>query len=122
MKGRRGTERDMKRIIATLLVMTLAASCGGRSDRSSHSVTRFANGPITAACMETGRNGATRERCGCVQAVANKSLTSSDQALGASFFRDPHRAQEIRQSASSSHSAFWLRWKAFGDEAAKICG
>jgi hypothetical protein len=72
--------------------------------------------------MQTGRKGATRDRCGCVQAVANKSLSSSDQRLGASFFADPHKAQEIRQSTSNSHSEFWNRWKAFGDEAAKICG
>ena len=77
---------------------------------------------IIAACMQAARGGATRERCGCVQAVANRSLNSSDQRLGASFFSDPHRAQEIRQSSNASHSDFWQRWKEFGDEAEKLCG
>ncbi|GHF73839.1 hypothetical protein [Seohaeicola zhoushanensis] len=113
----------MKRIVIAALVLTLVAACGGRSHRShsgsSHVVA--SSGPILTACLQAGRKGATRQTCGCAQAVADARLSSSDQKLGASFFSNPHRAQEIRQSSSSSHSAFWERWKAFGDEAEKVC-
>ena len=109
----------MKPIIAALLATTLLASCGG--GRSSQVVTRSASGPISAACEQAARKGASAERCGCVQAVANDSLSRRDQQLGASFFQDPHRAQEIRQSSSRDHAEFWDRWKSFGDAANKIC-
>lgn len=112
----------MQRIIAALMIAGLLASCGSRADRSRHTVTRTAGGVIASACLDASQPGATRERCGCVQAVANTTLTSTDQSLGASFFRDPHRAQEIRQSSNSGNERFWQRWRAFGAEAAKICG
>lgn len=111
----------MTRTVAAILALALIASCSNRGDRSRHVVSRAVSGPILAACLSAGRTGATRERCGCVQSVANTSLSSGDQRLGASFFSDPHRAQEIRQSDSSANAAFWERWKAFGDEAARIC-
>lgn len=110
----------MKRIVIAALVLTLVASCGGRAHKSSTRVVAT-SGPILTACLQAGRKGATRQTCGCAQAVADARLSGSDQRLGASFFSDPHRAQEIRQSTSSSHSAFWERWKAFGDEAEKVC-
>ena len=56
-----------------------------------------------------------------IQGVANITLSGGDQRLGASFFNDPHRAQEIRQSDNGTHEAFWERWKAFGDQAARQC-
>ena len=111
----------MKRIIAILLATSLLASCGGGGSRSGEIVMRSASGPISTACEQAARKGASAARCGCVQAVANDSLSRSDQRLGASFFQDPHRAQEIRQSRSKDHAAFWERWKAFGDAANKIC-
>ncbi|WP_240621017.1 arginine transporter [Pseudooceanicola lipolyticus] len=108
----------MIRILAALIVLTFVASCG--SGRGS-AVTRVVGGPITSACMQAARTGATLERCGCVQAVANDSLSSSDQRRGAAFFTDPQRAQEIRQSSSRSDSEFWERWSAFSQKAAELC-
>lgn len=81
----------------------------------------FARGPIARACLASGRDAASSARCGCVQAVANRSLSASDQRRGVKFFDDPHSAQETRQSDNPTSEAFWLRWKAFGDQAGRLC-
>jgi hypothetical protein len=41
--------------------------------------------------------------------------------LAATFFSDPHRSQEIRQSDRSSHEVFWKRYKKFGARAQQMC-
>lgn len=79
-------------------------------------------GTISRACLKSDRNGATRSMCRCIQQVANQSLSRSDQKLAASFFADPHKAQEIRQSDSRSHEKFWLRYKDFGSVVSASCG
>lgn len=76
---------------------------------------------IERACLKHGRAGATKELCGCIQTVANRYLGRSDQRLAATFFKDPHKAQVIRQSDSTSHEAFWERYKAFGASAGEVC-
>ena len=115
-------DRRVSKVLAGVLIVVLVAGCGSnRADRARHVVARAASGPIASACMVAGRGGATRARCGCVQSVADVTLTGSDQRLGASFFSDPHRAQEIRQSDNASHEAFWKRWKDFGATAAQQC-
>lgn len=77
-------------------------------------------GPISRACMDAGK---TRNNsvCGCIQQVANATLTSSDQRLAAKIFRKPQMAQDIRMSDSSSHEVFWKRYKVFGATASKTC-
>jgi len=37
------------------------------------------------------------------------------------FFADPHRAQEVRQSDNPRDEAFWQRYKAFASRAENIC-
>ena len=118
----------MVRTIAFIGLLALGA-CG--ASQSSNKVTSaasglnasllFAQGPISRACMSAGRAQASRARCGCVQAVADQSLSGSDQRRGAKFFDDPHRAQETRQSDNPGNEAFWLRWKAFGERAGRLC-
>lgn len=78
-------------------------------------------GPIERACLDSPRRGANWQLCGCIQRVADQTLTRSDQRLAAKFFQDPHRAQEIRQSDNLRHEAFWLRYKEFGASAAATC-
>lgn len=78
-------------------------------------------GPISAACIRSDRDAATRRMCNCLQSVANGELNRTDQRLAASFFQDPHKAQEIRQSDRRSHEKFWLRYKAYGETAAALC-
>lgn len=78
-------------------------------------------GPISRACLTSGRKAANTRLCGCIQAVADVALSRRDQRQAARFFRDPHRAQEIRQSDRASDEAFWLRYKAFGTRAEQSC-
>jgi len=117
----------MVRLSLALLALSGLAACGGGS-RGYHprggyssSPVLFAEGPISAACLRSGRNAATHARCGCVQAVANRSLSNSEQRRGAVFFGDPHRAQQVRQSSRASDESFWLDWKEFGTSAEALC-
>lgn len=78
-------------------------------------------GPIERACNTSGR--ATDPRlCTCIQQAADLTLTRRDQTRAAKFFRDPHEAQEVRQSDRRSDEAFWQRYRAFGDTAEAFCG
>ena len=83
---------------------------------------RLASGPISRACLSSDRKARSTERCGCIQAIANESLGASDQRLAASFYDDPHRAQEVRQSDNSGHERFWQSYKAYAESAAAVCG
>ncbi|UZD89808.1 hypothetical protein [Cognatishimia activa] len=78
-------------------------------------------GPISSACIKSDRKAATRRMCNCLQSVANGELNRTDQRLAATFFKDPHKAQEIRQSDRRSHEKFWLRYKGYGQTAAALC-
>ena len=79
-------------------------------------------GPISSACNRSDRKASTPRLCRCIQAAANRELTRADQRLAAKFFRDPHHAQEIRQSDRVSHERFWVRYKRFGTRAEQMCG
>lgn len=77
-------------------------------------------GPIDSACLKSGRN-ANRALCGCIQQVADQTLSRTDQRKAAKFFKDPHKAQEVRQSDRASDEAFWRRYKNFGATAEAYC-
>ncbi|MGC9418077.1 MAG: hypothetical protein ACP5EN_03810 [Rhodovulum sp.] len=79
-------------------------------------------GPIERACLGSDRPGVSRGLCGCIQNAADLTLTQGDQRQAARFFRDPHQAQEVRQSDRRSDSAFWERYKRFGATAEAFCG
>ncbi|WP_435139065.1 hypothetical protein [Pseudopelagicola sp. nBUS_19] len=76
---------------------------------------------LLRACNGSDRQAATKSMCNCIQMVANKSLNNSEQKLAASFFEQPHKAQEIRQSDRSNHETFWLRYKEFGTAVEDSC-
>lgn len=78
-------------------------------------------GPISSACIRSDRDAASRRLCNCIQSVANQKLSRTDQKVAASFFKDPHKAQEMRQSDRRGHERFWLRYKAFGQTASATC-
>ncbi|MFA5580328.1 MAG: hypothetical protein WDA25_00065 [Paracoccaceae bacterium] len=78
-------------------------------------------GPIENACMRSDRAGANRALCGCIQQVADMTLSRGDQRTAARFFKDPQRAQDMRQSGSERHSAFWRKYTAFGSTAEQFC-
>ncbi len=78
-------------------------------------------GPIDSACVRSDRARGNAPLCGCIQQVANQTLSRSDQRRAASFFQDPHRAQEVRMSKSDSDNAFWARYKRFTSAAEAYC-
>lgn len=78
-------------------------------------------GPIESACLRSERAAANRAVCGCIQQVADMTLRGSDQRKAAKFFKDPHKAQEVRQSTSRSDNEFWARYKSFGEAAQVFC-
>lgn len=116
------------RTVVSLMALAVLAGCGGTRYSSDAAVGRFASapvlfasGPIQKACLADGRREASHARCGCVQAVADQTLSWSEQRQGAKLFRDPHRLQEMRQSDNRGENAFWSTWKAFGQSAAAAC-
>lgn len=78
-------------------------------------------GQIESACAQSARKGATARVCTCIQRIADQLLTAPDQRLAASFFKDPHRAQEMRTSDSSNDERFWTRYTQFGMLAEQSC-
>lgn len=117
----------MIRIGIALLALVGLAACGGGTRYASGNAgyatpsVLFATGPIQQACQKGGRKAASRARCGCIQAVADRSLSASDQRRGASYFNNPHRLQEVRQSGNQSDARFWRIWKAYGQQATELC-
>lgn len=77
-------------------------------------------GPVDTACQQSNR-AASRLLCDCIQRVADMTLTPSDQKLVANIFRNPAKAQDIRQSGRASHREFWTRYTAFGEAAELVC-
>lgn len=80
-----------------------------------------ANGIIERACRSSGRSSATPQLCGCIQKVANHSLSRGDRKKAAKLFKEPHMAQEIRQSDRRSDERFWKKYRAFGERARRTC-
>ncbi|AUH35057.1 hypothetical protein [Paracoccus tegillarcae] len=78
-------------------------------------------GPIDSACVRSDRARGNAPLCGCIQQVANQTLSRSDQRRAASFFKEPHRAQEVRMSKSNADNAFWARYKRFAGTAEAYC-
>lgn len=76
---------------------------------------------IEKACLKSERGRGQAQLCGCIQDAADMTLTAADQKLAATFFADPHRAQEIRQSDRRRHEKFWERYENFGQAAAAFC-
>ncbi|SPF79973.1 hypothetical protein [Pseudoprimorskyibacter insulae] len=112
------------RLITIFIMVALVASCGGgkrRAPQPTGQVTRFSSGPISQACMASDRKARNPQLCGCIQTVANMSLSPSDQRRATKFFADPHQAQVVRQSDSSINEAFWRRYVEFADRAESGC-
>lgn len=118
-------------MIKTTVVLVAAlglAACGGSRYSSSNASggynapsVKFASGPLQKACQASDRKARSRVRCGCIQAVADQSLSGADQRRGAKFFKDPGKLQDVRQSDNASNERFWKVWKAYGQTAAAVC-
>lgn len=78
-------------------------------------------GPIDSACIRSERGAANAPLCGCIQQVADKTLSRADQRRAAGFFRDEDQAQAVRMSKSDADNAFWARYKNFAATAEAYC-
>jgi len=78
-------------------------------------------GQVESACAASPRSGGDRDLCRCIQRIADQILTRRDQRIAASFFADPHRAQETRTSDRASDERFWTRYRQFGMVAQQSC-
>lgn len=76
---------------------------------------------IEHACLRSDREAKSRQLCGCIQQAANLTLAGPDQKLAASFYKDPQKAQDIRQSNNRSHERFWDRYKDYAETASTFC-
>jgi len=112
----------MKRIV--LLCVTLGlAGCGGanRFEGTTRAVQPSASGPISAACLQSDRAARSPQLCGCIQAVANQTLSGADQRRAVGFYTDPHSAQVIRQSDRGRDRSFWRNYTEYALQAERIC-
>lgn len=91
--------------------------CAGALVTSSAAVA----GPIERACMSSSRQASSRALCGCIQQVADVTLSGSDQRRAAKFFTDPDAAQKAKALDSRSAEAFWERYANFGAAAEMHC-
>jgi len=81
----------------------------------------MARGTIERACLRADRPAANRVLCGCIQTVADATLSSSDQRRGAKLFADPEESQAVKMSDRRSDEVFWDKWERFADGAVKYC-
>ncbi|WP_254054586.1 hypothetical protein [Roseovarius sp. EL26] len=110
-------------------VAVLLTACGGGRENSrptsyASSVSRAAplvNGPINKACLASDRKARSRQLCGCIQAVANQTLTIPEQRRAILFYQNPHLAQEVRQSDRTSDEQFWKTYVNYGERAKATC-
>ena len=114
----------MRTIFLTVILALVAGCGGGRSDgprNADYRSASFASGPVSRACMTSDRKARNPQLCGCLQNAANIELNSSDQRMAVSFYGDPHKAQEIRQSDRANHEAFWKRYTSYVKRAEGMC-
>ncbi len=113
---------EAMRIFTVFLILAVLASCGGTSGpRPGRVVSISASGPMSRACMASDRKARSDALCGCVQAMANRHLSASEQSRATKFWRDPQRVQDMRQSDNPRNEAFWAKWKAFGADVEQTC-
>ena len=78
-------------------------------------------GPVDNACIRSDRGARSPGLCGCIQQVADQTLSRADQRRAAGFFRDAEKAQEVRMSKRDADNAFWARYKTFATTAQAYC-
>lgn len=109
----------------TVLLFVIAglSGCGGpeRFEGNTRAARPMAAGPISTACLQSDRKARSTALCGCIQAVANDTLTGSDQRRAIDFYADPHSAQEIRQSDRARDENFWRRYTDYAMKSERIC-
>jgi hypothetical protein len=113
----------MKKIVLLSVILGLAG-CGGGSGRDTvqvRAVQPVASGPLSTACLQSDRAARSAALCGCIQAVANRTLSRADQRRAVGFYTDPHEAQVIRQSDRDRDRSFWRSYTEYAIEAERSC-
>jgi|SRR6056297_561714 len=112
----------MKTVLLLGLVLGLAA-CGGpgRFGGGPGGGMPVASGPVSDACLASGRKARSPALCGCVQAVANDTLSGGDQRRAVGFYRDLQSAQDTRQSDRPRDERFWEAYTAYAERAERVC-
>lgn len=113
----------MKKIVLLSVILGLAG-CGGGSDRGAgqvRAVQPVASGPISTACLQSDRAARSASLCGCIQAVADRTLSGAEQRRAVGFYKDPHSAQVIRQSDSGRDRSFWRSYTDYAMQAERVC-
>ena len=112
----------MKQIVLLCVALGLAG-CGGanRFAGDSRAVQPVASGPISSACLQSDREARSPALCGCIQAVANQTLSGAQQRRAVGFYSDPHSAQVIRQSDRGRDRSFWRSYTDYALRAERIC-
>lgn len=114
----------MKHMVTLAMALALAG-CGGanafRGDGPGGRGMPVAAGPISDACLKSDRKARSGALCGCIQAAANRTLSGFEQRRAVRFYRDPHSAQDIRQSSRPSDQRFWKAYRAYGEQAEGLC-
>jgi hypothetical protein len=111
----------MKQIVLLCVTLGLAGCGGDRSAGPTRAVQPVASGPISAACLQSDRKARSPALCGCIQAVANQTLSGADQRRAVGFYTDPHSAQVIRQSDSGRDRSFWRSYTEYAMQAERVC-
>lgn len=112
----------MKQVIFLAVIVALAGCAGPKRYGKPTPRVMFATGPIYSACMSSDRKARSRALCGCIQAVANTDLTAGDQRVVATFWDDPQKVQDIRQSDRPNNERLWRSYKAYGGRVERLCG
>ncbi len=85
------------------------------------SVPRFAQGPVGTACTIHNRKRANAQRCGCIQAAADLTLSQSQQQRAVRFFAEPELLQQMKLSDTPANERFWDAWAQFAETAELMC-
>ena len=102
----------MQRVLRGGVALLVGAACA----------TSLAAGPIQQACLRSDRNAVSLAACGCIEGVAEFTLSAADQRKVAGFFKDPERAEKARAADGKADEAFWERYESFGSQAELYCG
>lgn len=116
---------DLRRMIRYFVLTAAAAALVGCGQaRTVPEVTRAAissSGVIGQACSQSTRPGVSPRLCGCIQMVADQTLSRADQSRAGPFFADPDAAHAVRLSDTPRDDAFWARWTDFAEAAEGLC-
>lgn len=115
-----------------LAVFSGLAACGGTERTPVRSTAlpssaildatpRFAEGPVGTACLIHNRGTADAQKCGCIQAAANLTLSQAEQQRATRFFAEPEVLQRIKLSDTAEAERFWASWVAFAETAERLC-